>query len=87
MFVAGFGPCPEGDDSGSHLVYFLGEPQVKGALASEELNSVSFGVSPLVYDHRQNPVRVAFFRKQVADEPSCFFGVVFGQVWVAAEIL
>lgn len=50
---------------------------------SEEFDGVALGVLALVEYHREN----SFGVEQVMEKFSCFIGVVFGEVRVAAEIL
>ena len=78
-----FGPCAEEDDACTHLIHLLRKAQVQCALLSEELDGVTLGVPALVEYHREN----SFGVEQVTEKFSCFFGVVFGEVRGAAEIL
>ena len=76
------GPRAEDDDAGAHGVHLLQEAQVQGRRPPEQLDGVPLGVLALVVDHRED----AFCLEQVADEPPGLFGVVFGEVRVAAEV-
>ena len=76
------GPGAERDDACSHLVHFLQESQVKRGGQPEQLDGVPLGVAALVVHHRED----AFCLEQVADESPGLFGVVFGEVRVAAEV-
>ena len=83
-FLGGvFGPGAEGDDACTHLIHFLYKPQIQSALLSKEFDGVALGVLALVENHRED----SFGVEQVTEKFSCFFGVVFGEVRIAAETL
>ena len=81
--VSRFRPGAEDDDARAHLVDFLREPQVHRGRLPEERDGVALGVLALVEYHRED----ALGAEELADEFARLFGVVFGEVRVAAQFL
>ena len=78
-----FGPGAEKNDACAHLVHLLRKAQVQRAFLSKEFDGIALGVLALVENHREDSLGM----EQVTDKFSCFFGVVFGEMRIAAEIL